>query len=128
MAARRSTRVRRPLKSPDATPAPAASAPEDIDGAWGDVIHGAARGDLPSDGPILALLLAAVTGTPGEGAEADPPGVAVLRAVRATVRGWGHAAGESARGAFVPFVEIDLLARRLDAAIGLMKRSAGGVQ
>ena len=77
---------------------------------------------------IATVLLAAITGTPYEGAEMDPPSVAVLLAARASVNGWTHKGGNSTRGAFVPFIEIDLLARRLDAAIVIVRRSPGGVR
>jgi hypothetical protein len=138
----RSTRARRPPKPSDAgsTRETTTTAPRDddddpkaevraLDEAWTDIIHDAARdGAELADGSILALLLAAITGTPGEEAEADPPGIAVLRTIRATVRGWSHTGGNSTRGPLVPFVEIDLLTRRLDAAIVLVRRSPGGIQ
>jgi len=97
-----------------------------LDEAWDDIIHGAARNEALDS--LLAVLLGAVTGTPGEEAEADPPGVAVLRTVRATVDAWAHARSESTLFAAVAFVELDLLVRRLDAAVVLVKRNPGGVR
>jgi hypothetical protein len=74
--------------------------------------------------PLSAVLFFALMGTPGERAEIDPPFVLALRAVRATLDGWAHARGESAMFAAVPFADLDLLARRVDATIELARRGA----
>ena len=115
------------LDAAEAPRATTAAEPDDarvMDDAWRDVIGGLE----PSDDSIAAVLFAALVGGPYEGAEMDPPSVAVLRAVRATVDGWAHARGGSTMLAAVPFVDLELLARRLDVAIMLVKRSPGGVR
>jgi hypothetical protein len=118
-----------PVTSGAAAPAPDDGDPEldALDEAWRDILH--TREDDPTDGrPLLTLLLAAVAGGPYEGAEADPPAVAVLRAVRATVEGWAH--GHSGRTLFasVAFADLHLLTCRLNVAIAIVKRSPGGIR
>lgn len=97
-----------------------------LDEAWRAIVG------LPDDDadarPLLSLLLAAVAGGLYEGAEADPPAVAVLRAVRATVEGWAHQRSGSTLFASVAFVDLHLLARRLDVAIQIVRRSPGGIR
>jgi hypothetical protein len=95
--------------------------------AWRAVLDTQADDYAEGDRPLLTLLLAAVTGGSYEGAEADPPAVAVLRSARATVEGWARAHGASTLFASVAFVELELLVRRLDVALAIVKRSPGGV-
>ena len=98
-----------------------------LDDAWRAIVN--TRPD--DDGgarSFLALLLAAVTGNAYEGAEGDPPAVAVLGTVRATVEGWAHQRSGSTLFASVPYVELELLGRRLDLTIAVVRRSPGGVR
>src|SRR5262249_9440745 len=76
--------------------------------------------------PIAGVLFLALRGSPGDRAELDPPLVLALQAVRATVDGWTHARRGSSRFGFIPFTEIDLLARRIDATIEIARRSGAG--
>jgi hypothetical protein len=94
-----------------------------LDEAWQCVIE-TRTGEALAERSITSLLFAAIVGGPYEGAELDSPGIAVLRAVRASVGGWAHMGGESTRCAAVPFIEIDLLTRRLDAAIEIVRRAS----
>jgi hypothetical protein len=98
-----------------------------LDDAWSGIID-TRDDDSITDRPLVALLLAAVAGSPYEGAEADSPSVAVLRSIRATVNGWVHQRGESTHFAAVPFAELGLLTRRLDVAIQIVRRSPGGIR
>lgn len=59
------------------------------------------------------------------GCGSRPPVVALLRKVRATVEGWAHHPGESKLFASVAHVDLELLARRLDVALAIVKRSPG---
>jgi hypothetical protein len=102
-----------------------------LDEAWRDIIH--ARHDdeeraALTDRPLISVLFAAIVGGPYEGAEIDPPSIAVLRAVRVTIDGWARARSGSTMFASVPFADLALLARRLDAAIEIVRRSAIGAQ
>jgi hypothetical protein len=94
-----------------------------LEEALRDIID-ARDGEPLADRPLASLLFAAVVGSPYEGAEADSPGVAVLRSVRASVAGWAHMGGDNTRCAAVPFVEIGLLTRRLDVAIEIVRRAS----
>jgi hypothetical protein len=85
-----------------------------------------ARDEPITDRPLVSLLFAAVVGAPYEGAEGDTPGVAVLRAVRATVEGWAEQRNGSTLFAAVPFADLHILKRWLDAAIEIVRRSPGG--
>jgi len=98
-----------------------------LEEAWSAIVD--TRPDDDGAGrPLLTLLLAAVTGSAYEGAEGEPPAVAVLRAVRATVEGWARSHSGSTLYASVPYVELELLARRLDLTIAVVRRSPGGVR
>ena len=83
-----------------------------------------ARREEIDDRSLVSLLFAAVVGAPYEGAEADTPGVAMLRAVRATVEGWAEHRSGSTLFASVAFVDLHILKRRLDAAIEIVRREA----
>jgi hypothetical protein len=98
-----------------------------LDDAWRSLLDGRDDED-EGERPLLALLLGAVVAGSYEGAEADPPVVAVLRAARATVEGWTRQHSASTRFASVAFVDLELLARRLDVALAIIKRTPGGVQ
>jgi hypothetical protein len=76
--------------------------------------------------PIAGVLFLALMGTPDEQAEIDGPLVLALRAIRATVEGWARARGGSTVFASVPFADLDLLARRIDATIEIARRTARG--
>ena len=91
-----------------------------------DVIDTTTRKESITDRPLVSLLFAAVVGAPHEGAEGDSPGVAVLRAVRATVEGWAEQRSGSTLFAAVPFVELHILTRRLDLGIELVRRCHAG--
>jgi hypothetical protein len=97
-----------------------------LDEAWRDILD-TREGEALADRPIVALLFAAVVGGPYDGAELDAPSVAVLRAIRATARGWACMVGDSTRCASVPFAEVDLLVRRLDVAIEIVRRTPAPV-
>lgn len=114
---------REPMHAPDAHREAIGDEPWEearaLDEAWRDIIA-ARRGDESlADRPIITVLLAALVAGPYESAEMDSVGVAVLRAIRATVDGWAHARGTSTSFAAVPFVDLVLLTRRLDAAMGV---------
>jgi len=98
-----------------------------LDEAWRGIID-TRDDDSLADRPFVSLLFAAVVGGSYEGAEADPPAVAVLRAIRATIEGWARARSGSTLFASVAFVELHLLTRRLDVAIQIVRRSPGGVR
>jgi hypothetical protein len=102
-----------------------------LDEAWREIIH--ARNDdderaVLAERPLVSVLFAAIVGSAYEGAEFDPPSIAVLRAIRATIDGWAHARSGSTMFASVPFADLALLVRRLDAAIEIVRRSALGVR
>jgi hypothetical protein len=98
-----------------------------LDEAWRGILD--TRDDYSfGDRPIVSLLFAALVGGPYEDAEADSPAVAVLRAIRATVEGWAHAHSGSTLFASVAFADLHLLARRLDVAIQIVRRSPGGIR
>jgi len=98
-----------------------------LDDAWSGIIDTRDEGST-DDRPLVALLFAAVAGGSYEGAEADSPAVAVLRAIRATVNGWARAHSGSTLFASVAFVDLHLLRRRLDVAIQIVRRSPGGIR
>jgi hypothetical protein len=64
------------------------------------------------------------SGSPGARAEIEPPLVLLLRALRATVTGWARVSRQSTMFASVPLADLDLLARRIDAAIEIARRGA----
>ncbi len=74
--------------------------------------------------PLSAVLFFAIMGTPGERTEIDPPHRLALRAIRATVDGWARSRGGSTVLAAVPFADLDLLARRVDATIEIARGGA----
>jgi hypothetical protein len=92
--------------------------------AWDDiktaVDEDEARSNLDG-GTLIAWLFSAVSSGSYEGAESDPPTVSVLRAARETVEGWAHVHGESTHFASISYADLGLLARRIDAAIVLVK-------
>jgi hypothetical protein len=106
------------------------TAPDDelraLNEAWRALLDGRDDED-ERERPLLTLLLAAAAGGSYTDAEADPPVVALLRKVRATVEGWAHAHSSSTLFASVAFVDLELLLRRLDVALAIIKRSPGGV-
>jgi hypothetical protein len=146
MATQRSTRARRPPKPRDAgpphepttvTPRRSTDAPPDddskaelraLDEAWRSIVDTRPEDDGLTDRPLVSLLLAAVAGGPYEGAEGDPPAMAVLRTVRATVEAWLHQRSGSTVFASVSYVDLELLTRRLDVAIAVVRRSPGGIR
>ena len=99
-----------------------------LDDALHTLINIDARGEEIDDRSLVSLLFAAVVGSSYEGAEADPPAIAILRAVRATVVGWAEQRGPSALFASVALVDLHILKRRLDLAIQIVKRSPGGIR
>jgi len=72
--------------------------------------------------PLEGLLFVGLA-TIYEGAEMDPPVVGVLVALRKTVEGWAHAHGASTLYSAVPFADLTMLARRLDVAIEIVRRT-----
>jgi hypothetical protein len=94
--------------------------------AWRALLDGREDED-EGERPLLTLLLAAAAGGSYTDAEADPPVVALLRRVRATVEGWARQHSASALFASIAFVDLELLTRRLDVALAIIKRSPGGV-
>lgn len=92
-----------------------------------DLLHATSHGyeeDVLHDMPLAGVLFLALAGSPGERAEIEPPLVLVLRAIRATVGGWARVPSRSTVLAAVPLADLDLLARRVDAAIEIALRSA----
>jgi hypothetical protein len=123
-----------PLPPPDTDPPPP-SEPSvyDLDAdaeftaieiAWEDIVAGVnedgARFNLAGH-PLLAWLFAACSSGPYEGAEGDPPAIGILRGARETVEGWADSHNESTIFAEVSYADLGMLARRLDAAIMLVK-------
>jgi hypothetical protein len=123
-----------PFSPPDTDPPPP-SAPsyEDlgidaeftaVELAWDEILaapnEDEARRNL-SGAPLLWWLFAACSSGSYEGAEGDPPAIPILRAARETVEGWARSHSGSTIFADVSYTDLGLLARRLDAAIQIVK-------
>ena len=95
-----------------------------IEIAWEDIVAGVneegARFNLAGH-PLVGWLFAACSSGPYEGAERDPPAIAILRGARETVEGWADSHNENVTLAEVSYADLGLLARRLDAAIQLVR-------
>jgi hypothetical protein len=95
--------------------------------AW-TTLHRPEGDEALDDGTLIATLFASVACV-YEGAEAAPPVMGVLMAIRDTVRGWSHARGGDTLFARVSFADLALMVRRVDVAMALVKsddRRRGG--
>jgi hypothetical protein len=72
----------------------------------------------------LAALLFYVFGEPREEVEAEPIAVAVLAAIRSTVDGWTNETRER-EAVRVSLADLRMLARRVDVAIEIVRRTRG---
>jgi hypothetical protein len=93
--------------------------------AWRELLRAQDEGEARealSGLPLEGLLFVGLA-TIYEGAEMDPPVVGVLVALRNTVAGWAHAHGASTLYSAVPFADLTMLARRLDVAIEIVRRT-----